>query len=302
MIRIDYTQSYSKPLVLALGFFDCMHTGHMQLIQQANIMADGCAEIGIMTFCNNHFAQLGKDTKLLYTYQERLAIYQQCGIDVVVEAVFDRQFMALTGDMYLDALVGNKNIVGIVCGYDHRSGSDMQDYSHIQQYCRDHNIQFDMVTQISQQDGVKVSSTLVRQLLLDYDFVAINSLLSQPYHISGTVNSGRGVGHKLGFATANVTVSADKLLPNGVFTGSVVLADNSRYTAIVNIGKAPTFSVDATNVEAHLLAYDGDLYGQYITVYLHRFIRDIVCFDNKEQLIAQLKSDCVEANNDKDRS
>lgn len=264
MRRIDYTQQYDRPLVLALGFFDCMHRGHMQLVQCAQNMAGDECDVGIMTFCNNHFAQLGRDTKLLYTYQERLDIYSQCGIDVVVEAVFDRQFMALTGDMYLDALVSNKNIVGIVCGYDHRSGSDMRDHSHIEQYCKEHNLSCTIVGQISDEYGTKISSTLVRQLLSNNDFVSINSLLTIPYHISGTVNSGRGVGHRLGFATANVSVSADKLLAHGVFVGDVVVADGTKHRAIINIGCAPTFCVDSVNVEAHLLGYSGDLYGQYV--------------------------------------
>ncbi len=295
MFRIDYTQQYDKPLVLALGFFDCMHIGHMQLVESAKKLADNNAEVGIMTFCNNHFAQLGKDTKLLYSYQERLDIYSNCGIDVVVEAVFDRQFMALTGDMYLDALTNNKNIVGIVCGYDHRSGSDMRDHTHIQQYCSARNIPCVVVEQISNSSGTKISSSLVRQLVAVNDFATINSLLSQPYHISGTVNSGRGVGHRLGFATANVSVPADKLLPTGVFVGKVQLSDNSTYQAIVNIGKAPTFSVDSVNVEAHLLGYNGDLYGQFVKVYISRYLREIVCFDTKEQLIEQLQHDCMEA-------
>lgn len=298
MLRIDYTQQYDKPLVLALGFFDCMHLGHMQLVECAKKLAGDNADVGIMTFCNNHFAQLGKDAKLLYSYQERLDIYSNCGINVVVEAVFDRQFMALTGDMYLNALVGNKNIVGIVCGYDHRSGSDMRDHTHIQQYCHNHNIPCTVVSQISNNDGVKISSSLVRQLVADNDFATINTLLSQPYHISGTVNSGRGVGHRLGFATANVSVSADKLLPTGVFVGNVELSDSSTYRAIINIGKAPTFSVDSVNVEAHLLGYNGDLYGQFVKVYITRYLREIVCFDTKEQLIQQLQHDCTEAVND----
>ncbi len=295
MFRIEYTQQYNKPLVLALGFFDCMHVGHMQLINNAKKLASDNAEVAIMTFCNNHFAQLGKDTKLLYSYQERLDIYQHCGVDVVVEAVFDRQFMALTGDMNLDALTNNKNIVGIVCGYDHRSGSDMKDHTHIQQYCKDKNIPCVVVDQISNDSGVKISSSLIRQLVAEHNFDTINNLLSEPYHISGTVNSGRGVGHRLGFATANVSVSADKLLPTGVFVGKVQLCDNSVYTAIVNIGRAPTFSVESVNVEAHLLGYSGDLYGQFVKVYITRYLREIVCFDTKEQLISQLEHDCQEA-------
>lgn len=297
MQKIDYAQLYTNPVTIALGFFDCMHLGHLALIDSAKQIASRTdSQVAIMTFSNNHFAQLGKDTKLIYSINERYSIYQSVGVDVVVSAHFDKQFMMMTAQQYLDRLTSNKNVVGIVVGYDHCCGSDRKDSNWIAQYCHCNNIICSVVPEVLVGDK-KVSSTLIRHLLECGDIANVNSLLSQPYHIQGKVVHGRGIGSTIGFATANLQVDSDKLLPKGVYSGTVNL-DNQKYRAIINIGNAPTFEVDNNNCEVHIIGYNGNLYGTVLTVALDRFLRDIMTFESVEQLQNQLAIDKKEACND----
>jgi len=147
------------------------------------------------------------------------------------------------------------------------------------------------------QDGQKISSTLVRKLLMQNQVEKANTLLSQPYFVTGVVENGRKVGRTLNFPTANLKISAQKLLPVGVYAGRAVVGRQS-YPAIVNVGAKPTFDLQHNSVEAHLIGFDGNLYGATLTVELTKFLRPVKKFDSKEQLANQLKMDVESATND----
>ena len=121
-----------------------------------------------------------------------------------------------------------------------------------------------------------------------------NTLLSQPYFVTGVVEDGRKVGRSISFPTANLKISDEKLLPVGVYGGKTTV-DGKQYNAIVNIGAKPTFNLLQNSVEAHLVGFSGDLYGKTLTVELTKFLRGVKKFENKEQLAEQLKFDleCV---------
>ena len=117
-----------------------------------------------------------------------------------------------------------------------------------------------------------------------------NALLSEPYFLTGSVVSGRSVGKKIGFPTANLQTDCDKLLPLGVYGGEVQVNDIT-YKCIVNVGDKPTFDEDSATVEAHLIDFDADLYGQVLKVSLKKFLRKISKFSNPDELVRQLQED-----------
>lgn len=289
MQTIELGQQFNKPFVIALGFFDCMHLGHRALLDEAKNIADknNCL-VAMFTFSNNHFKVLGKDTKLIYTLEERQQIFEDLGVDLTVCAAFDKNFMAMKSEEFLGRLF-SYDIKGVVCGFDYSCGSDIARSGDVVRYCNDKGVECHVVGEVTV-DGEKVSSTLVRNLLSGGNVEKANKLLSQNFFICGTVVHGRGVGHTIGFPTANVEVPGDKLLPVGVYGGHVYI-DGLRHKAIVNVGSKPTFGVDSQTLEAHILDFAQDIYGKHIKVSLVEYLRGISKFQGVEQLCNQLRQD-----------
>lgn len=270
---------------------------HIELLKTAkNKAAHLNAKVGLFTFRNNHLRILGRDVSVMYTFEERLEIYDSVGIDYIVCAEFDDNFRKTSGKDFLNKLK-RLNLKGIVCGFDHHCGSDRLDCFGIREFLSD-VCPVDIVEQISVQNE-KVSTTLARRLLSGNDVSIVNSLLSEPFFIIGTVCHGRGVGKTLGFPTANIQVGEDKYLPIGVYGGvAKIYGVDGEYKCIVNIGQTPTFGLVQTTVEAHLLGYDGNLYGKRIKLSLIKYLRAITKFNSPSELSAQLKKDKESVLND----
>lgn len=292
---ISLQDKYAQPLVLCLGFFDCMHKGHTLLLQQAKQIAvlQG-AKVGLFTFRNNHFKTLNRPTKLLYTFDERLYLYESLGVDVVVYGNFDKQFMSSCGGDFL-RLVARFNLKGVVCGADYTCGSDLMSAMQVKEFLKD--VCLVEVVSLVTQDGEKVCSSLVRKLLLQGDVQKANTFLSQPFFFLGKVTHGRNVGEKIGFPTVNIPLEQDKIVPFGVYGGKVSW-QGGEAKAIVNVGTKPTFGCKDANVEAHLLNFDGSLYGERVKISLNRFLRQIQKFADADELQHQLQKDVEAVEND----
>ncbi|MCH5156952.1 MAG: riboflavin biosynthesis protein RibF [Clostridiales bacterium] len=285
---IEFGQQLNCPIVLCLGYFGTMHSGHVKLLDVAKQRAHECkAKVALFTFSNNHLQVLGKDSTVVYTYAERLELYKNLGVEVVIAAEFNNKFRACSGDKFVEQLAGY-NLKGIVCGFDYTYGCDHKNSQSLKVYFSD-VCNVDIVDAVCW-NNVKVSTTLARDLLLKSDVNTLNTILSEPYFVIGTVVHGRHVGSEMGFPTANLQVSCDKLLPIGVY-GGVTVVDGKSYKAIVNVGQKPTFGLDYVNIEAHILDFDGDLYGKTLKVSLTRFLRSIRKYKDSDELVEQLKQD-----------
>ena len=272
-----------------------MHKGHVALLDVAKRRArESNAKVALFTFSNNHLRVLGKDVKVLYSFEERLRIYESLGVDYVLASEFTDEFRKSTGAQFVQQLAKYK-LKGMVCGFDYTCGSDRLTCADLEkqlaEICPVH------IVDAVRWNGNKVSTTLIRALLADNNLTAANMLLSEPYFLTGEVVSGRKVGAKIGFPTANLQVDADKLLVEGVYGGIVTLNGNA-YKCIVNIGSKPTFGVDSATVEAHLIDFNGDLYGQVLKVSLTKFLRNISKFASSSELVRQLQTDREKMLND----
>lgn len=284
---VELGKEYDKPMVLCLGFFDCMHLGHMKLLSCAQTLAGRTAKVVIFTFSNNHFEMLGRPTKLLFTFEERLKIYESVGVDAALCANFDEKFMDMSGKEFLRKIC-MYNLRGVVFGRDYTCGCDLLTAESAKSFLT--TFAPVKIVETVMSEGRKVGSTLIRDLLSQHKVEQANSLLSRPFFFSGVVVRGRREGHALGFPTANIEVSSQKLAPEGVYAG-FVRTGCCRYKAIVNVGAAPTFDFRKLIVEAHLLNFDGDLYGHEIEVSLVKYLRPITKFETESQLRAQLNKD-----------
>lgn len=287
---ISIQQKYDEPVVLCLGFFDCMHKGHLRLLETAkSLAAKRGARLALFTFCNNHFEMLNRPIKLLYTFDERLKLYEKCGVDVVVFSRFDAEFMAQKGAEFLQLLSRNFDLQGVVCGRDFTCGSDLLSANKVHAFYR-RTCPVKIVSLVKTARLTKVSSTFIRQLLSDCDVRRANSYLSEPFYFIGTVLHGRNVGHTLGVPTANLQIPLGKIAPLGVYCG-VAEVDGAKYKAVVNVGIAPTFNEKTPRVEAHLINFNGDLYGKTVKVSLLKYLREIHEFASEQALQKQLKKD-----------
>lgn len=293
IIQLD--EKLNFPVVVCLGFFGCMHKGHVELLNTAKQRAKQTgSKVALFTFSNNHLAVLNREQSVVYTFEERLSIYKSLGVDCVITAQFDNAFKNLTAQKFLSQFT-KFDLRGIVCGFDHLCGSDRLDCYGIKRFF-ENVCPVDIVNQISV-DGQKVSTTLLRRCLVNNEIAKANSLLSEPFFVIGQVVHGRGMGSTLGFPTANLSIPAEKLLPVGVFGGTTQI-DGKIYRAIVNIGNVPTFEVDKNTFEAHILDYNGDLYGKTLKVSLTRYLRPIKKFNSAYELGVQLQKDKEIVSND----
>lgn len=284
---VNLGKKINEPLVLCLGFFGTMHKGHSELLDRAKNRARMLnVKVALFTFDNNHSAVLGGDKTLVYTFDERLSIYKSLGVDYVITATFDNDFRKLTGKQFLSQFL-QYDVQSVFCGFDYRCGKDRLDALSVRDFFNDSTVY--IIEQISI-DGLKISTTLVRQYLLCNQLDKANALLSEPFFVTGEVVHGRGVGKQLGFPTANVRVPDDKLLPHGVY-GGITQLDGVVYCVIVNIGNVPTFGVDGNSVEVHVVDYDGDLYGKSLKISLTKYLRPITKFASADALAAQLQHD-----------
>ena len=286
------------PVVLCLGFFGTMHKGHAELLSRAKMRARMTnAKVALFTFDNNHLAVLKRDESVVYTYDERLSIYQSLGVDYVITANFNDNFKSLTGKEFLSKLSNYDLDCGIFCGFDYRCGSDRLDALGIRKYFKQTKDYPVYIVEQIDADGEKVSTSLIKKYISSNRIDKANGLLSEPFFVDGKVIHGRGVGKTLGYPTANVAVPAEKILPVGVFSANVNV-DGTEYRAIVNIGNAPTFGVASKTLEAHLINFNGDLYGKTLKISLLKYLRSITKFNSAEELRAQLKKDTEAALND----
>ena len=290
---IEYRQACDEALVVALGFFDCLHIGHTKLIDRARLLAfKNNAKCGVFTFDNNIFDVLNiKNGGQILDFEERLTKLNDLRVDYCIKAHFDVNFSQLPPLDFLRILVGDKNIKGIVVGSDYTFGAKGNgNVELLSKWCLENNINL-VVEPFAQDEGGKISSTRVRKLLIDGDIEKANAYLGQPYFVCGQVTHGQQRGRNIGFATANLEYAKDKLkIKSGVYY-TRVLIDGVWLKAVTNVGSHPTFDDDSFNIESHVLYYKGDLYGKKVTVRFLERIRDIQKFSSKEELAERISKD-----------
>lgn len=289
---ISFGTKLNSKIVLCLGYFGCMHLGHVALLDKAKqLAADNNCRVALFTFENDVLDLQGKQGSAIFTFEERLKIYQNLGVDIVIKAKFDNAFRQTKGLEFLQQVAQYK-LAAIVCGYDYTCGCDRIDSKQVQLYYSP-LIDVTIINAVKYLNQ-KLSTSLVCSYLTDNKIERVNALLSQPFFLSGVVVKGRKVGSQMGFPTANIDVPSSKLLPIGVYAGECSV-DGQIYKCIVNIGSKPTFDISVPTVEVHLINYSGDLYGRCLAVSINRFIRNIERFEDVHQLVEQLQKDREEA-------
>lgn len=288
-----FDEKTNDPIVLCLGSFDSIHKGHQKIINFANeIKLKYNAKSAVFTYANDLGLIPGKKGGLVFTYEERLLRLQEFCVDEVCVAKFTKDFADLSPKEFLSKLCDNRAIGALICGNDFKFGKNATgDTTFLKEFCLAKKIPLYVCDFELDDFGNKISTSTIKELLAKGDICKVNKLLGKDYFVTGVVEKGREVGRTLGFPTANISLPKEKfLLKSGVYA-TYVFINGKKYNALTNVGTAPTFSINKYLIEAHVLGFNGDLYGEKLTVYFTSFIRDIKKFDSKEQLISQLESD-----------
>ena len=287
--------------MLTLGVFDGMHSGHQALIRRLQKRSrKGDRARVLVTYHPHPDLVLGKrktsDGVELYTYEEKLALFQRFDLDAVVFLPFTEQLARMTALRYLkEILLGTLRANHIIIGYDQCFGRGRKgNYQFLKQMSKRYGYAVERIAAIRSR-GRTVSTSLIRTLVADGEIKRANSLLGHPFFITGTVVRGSQRGADLGFPTANLEIPHTKLLPREGVYGAVAEHGAQRYRAMVNIGTNPTFGGITTSVEAHLLDFDGDLYGRRLRLHFAARFRDEQRFESADALIVQLGKDLSRA-------
>ena len=261
---------------VAVGTFDGVHRGHLRVIDAARRAG---LRTGVVTFAPHPRTVLGGRVELLATLERRLELFAEAGVEDVLVLPFDEQLAALSAEEFAEQMLRGIGAETVAAGETFRFGRGRE--GDLDQLAR---LGFD-VRRVPLLENV--SSSRVRELLHAGEPERAATLLGRPPEVEGTVVRGDGRGRELGFPTANLDVPKDLLVPpDGVYAGA---ARDRR--AAVSIGTNPHFDGVERRVEAHLLDFDGDLYGQRLVVEIWSLLREQHRFGSLEELVAAIDAD-----------
>lgn len=287
---IRYGQDeYEFPALIVLGCFDAIHLGHRELIKKAKLQAKiNGLDLGVMMFKD------GKGGKLVYSFEERLALLEQFNVKFVLEIDFNDEFKSLAPLDFLRGIEEKVNVKAYMSGKDFRFGAGAKGKSStLKNYAEDEeNGVWYMAIKDVDFNGEKVSTTLIKSCLDEGNAAKAGQLLGEEFTVTGEVVKGDGRGTSVvGFPTVNINYPEWKhQLKQGVYSVESVI-DDVAYKGIANFGPCPTFGVERVALEAYFNDYNGDLYGRTLTIKFVDYLRDIETFESADALSEQLSED-----------
>jgi riboflavin kinase / FMN adenylyltransferase len=289
-----------RGVVMALGNFDGVHLGHQEVLRRAVEEGRRRGERVVAATFHPHPRYVlgaGDPPKLLTPLGLRTDILLGCGADEVWVIPFDHDLSKKTPEQFVtDTLIDEGGAGVVVVGenfrFGHKAAGDFDDLQRLMEEAGGTAVAV-RVRDGSDEGGI--SSTRIRVLVSEGELTGAAGLLGRPYVLRGEVVVGDRRGRSIGFPTANVLPDADAVIPaRGVYAGFVRVGEDE-YAACTNVGVAPTFGRAESRVEAHLLDFDGDLYGRVVDVSFLRRIREERRFSGIDELKAQIQRDVEEA-------
>lgn len=285
-----------KNPVLTLGVYDGIHLGHQAIISQLNRIAK---EIGgesvLLTFEPHPRITLNKGAdslQLLTLADEKTELLKDYGLQNLIIHPFTKEFSQLSADDFVKLLVDEIGIHSMVIGYDHHFGKDRSgDFQELSRLSKIYGFDCVKVDEIKS-EGNHISSTQIRNSLLEGNLEFAKKGLNRNYSLKGTVVDGDKLGRTFGYPTANLKVEKYKLIPgNGVYIVKVFIGDEV-FKGLLSIGTRPTVTnTDEKRVEVYILDFDRDIYGKEIKLEFFKKLRDDQKFDSVEELIRQMDVD-----------
>jgi riboflavin kinase/FMN adenylyltransferase len=284
--------------VITIGNFDGVHIGHQALFHEVVELADDMGGTSIaMTFEPHPIRVITKNghPPLITLYEQKAELIEKAGIDVLICIPFTLDFAALSARSFVeDILIRRIGMKAIVVGQDYTFGNKREgNVDLLQRYAAD--LDFEVVVadwiQSSKAHNIRISSTAIRELVREGHMKKAGKMLGRNYQIRGTVAHGRDRGGKLlGIPTANINLH-DELCPKVGVYAVIVHHNGQRYPGVANIGYSPTFDDHVFTVEAHILDFKQDIYGEKIMVNFVQRLRDEKKFSGIAELVEQIEQD-----------
>jgi riboflavin kinase/FMN adenylyltransferase len=303
---IDHLSRITDPFpnaVITIGNFDGVHIGHQALFREVMEKADHIQGTAIaMTFEPHPLKVLGKQNNhppLITLYEQKVELIERSGIDVLICVPFNREFAAMSARDFVEGiLVRRIGMKAIVVGEDYSFGRNREGNIGFLNSCAPH-YGFEVIVanwiKLSRKLAERISSTRIRELVMEGRMEQAREMLGRPYQIRGPVVKGRDRGGKLlGIPTANIKLS-DELCPkNGIYAVTVDYASRT-YKGVANIGYSPTFHDHEFTVEVHIFDFNDTIYGEKIRVNIISRIRDEIKFAGIAELSEQIRNDIATA-------
>ncbi len=282
----------TDPCAISLGKFDGLHIGHKLLMNELNKAKQNGLLAVAVTFSIPPNALDGEDFRVLTTKAEKLWIFEQAGIDVLIELPFTKELRSMEPEEFLSVLTEKIPVKRIVAGTDFRFGKNRSgDYRTLQENEGRFGYKAVIFEKI-QDDGEDISSTRIREAVKAGNLEEANRLLGYDYFLAGTVVVGNQLGRTIQVPTANLLVPREKLLPP--FGGYVtrLTVDGTVYGGISNIGYKPTIGDnEPLSVETHIFDFNEDIYGKQIWVSFLKYLRPEKKYESLDALKAQIDLD-----------
>jgi riboflavin kinase/FMN adenylyltransferase len=283
--------------VVTTGTFDGVHIGHKRIIARLKEVAQQInGESVIITFFPHPRLVLfpeDNDLKLINTLEEKIELLEKAGIDHLIIIPFTKEFSRLSSLEFIQQILVDKiGTKKLVIGYDHHFGKNREGtFEHLKHYAPEYGFE---VEEIPEQDinDVAVSSTKIRNAILEGDFRIANSYLGHAFTLRGTVTRGDQIGRTIGYPTANINVPETyKLIPGEGIYAVALNVNNHPYKGMLYIGNRPTVNGLNKVIEVNIFDFNADIYDETIEITFHQYIRGDKKLNGLEELKAALAAD-----------
>ncbi|HCQ13389.1 MAG TPA: riboflavin biosynthesis protein RibF [Flavobacterium sp.] len=286
----------AKKSIVTIGTFDGVHIGHKLILEKLiqNAKERDCESVVLTFFPHPRMVlQESSDVKLINTIEEKSELIGNIGIKNLIIHPFDQKFSRLTAEEFVKTiLVDLLNIKKIIIGYDHRFGRNRTaNIDDLIVYGKQYDFEVEQISAQEINDNA-VSSTKIRNAILEGNISLANKYLGYNYTFSGEVVKGKQLGRTIGFPTANIQIKESyKLIPkNGVYIVKSNYDGNTIF-GMMNIGNRPTVNGEHQTIEVNFFDFDADIYNKIISIEILDFIREEQKFDSLDSLKSQLNKD-----------
>lgn len=292
---IRKTKINDDNVVLTIGSFDGVHLGHIEIIKEVVSLAHinhGTPCVMVLRPHPRTYFSPDLPLKILTNEEKQQSLFRQNGIKITTILPFNHETANLLPEEFITKILLNfEHLYAVVVGHDFRFGKNAEgDFDLLKKYGKKYGFKVKQIPPLIIQ-GERVSSSLIRELVLDGEMEKIVDYLGRRYSLSGRVIKGRGIGQQLGFPTANISPFHSAVPPHGVYSAECILEDGRIFPAAVNIGIAPTIRQQDFAIEAHIIDFNEEILEQKIEIVFHKHIRPEKKFSSREELIHAIRED-----------
>ena len=278
---------------IAIGIFDGIHRGHLKVISKA------CSkpEVSVVLTFEPHPMSIISPEKappIISSIDCREVLLNELGVNKFMVLPFDKLRAGQEPEEFVEELVSNCDLGSISVGDDFRFGKGRKGcVKLLKKFSEKYQFEVFEIERVKDKNGLVISSSRVREKLLEGNFHAVSDLLGREFALSGPVIKGKGLGRQIGVPTANIDCNVPRILRYGVYAVKVAF-ENQEFQGIANLGFRPTVNNDdiiCPLLEVHLFNFDANLYGKRLVVNFKEFIRPEIKFNSLDELKSQIKND-----------